>query len=250
MTERDNTAIRRKGTVPNRRSLADLVFDRLMRSIKSGSYAADERLPTEHALAAEFQVSRPIIREALQRLRDKGLVYSRQGAGTFVRQTGLREPLGFGNVESIADLQRCYEFRITLEPEAAAAAAERRSEADLAAIGEALALMRDATARQRHREDADFAFHGAIARASDNRYFWTAMEALKEHIGVGMQFHGQSLKLSPHGLAEVFAEHSAIFEAIRDRTPEAARSRMRAHLIGSRERLFEGSRARARAEKG
>ncbi len=249
MADQNPAAARKKGA-PSRRSLSDMVFDRLMRSIKSGSYAADERLPTEHALAAEFQVSRPVVREALQRLRDQGLVYSRQGAGTFVRQSGLREPLGFGNVESISDLQRCYEFRITLEPEAAAAAAERRSEDDLKQISLALDLMRDATARHRHREDADFSFHDAIARASHNRYFWTALEALKEHIGVGMQFHGQSLKMSPDGLAEVFAEHRAIFDAIRDGEPDKARVRMRSHLIGSRERLFEGSRARDRRDTG
>lgn len=69
-----------------RRSLSDAVFDRIQRAIKSGAYAVDERLPTEHALAAEFQVSRPVVRDALQRLRDQGLIYSRRGAGSFVRE--------------------------------------------------------------------------------------------------------------------------------------------------------------------
>ena len=223
----------------NRRSLADTVFDRIVKSIKSGSYGSGERLPTEHALAAEFQVSRPIVREALRRLRELGLVYSRQGAGTFVRETGLRDPLGFGPVESNVDLAHCYEFRISLEPEAAAAAAERRTEADLAAIAAALDNMRDATARRQHREDIDFMFHGAIARASGNRYFEIALDALKENIGVGMKVHGKSLKASVDGLDEVWQEHSAIYEAIRQGQPELARSRMRAHLIHSQVRLTE-----------
>lgn len=232
----------------SRRNLADMVFDRLMRSIKSGSYAADEKLPAEHDLAAEFQVSRPVIREALRRLRTQGLVYSRQGAGTFVRQQGVREPLGFGQVESIQDLERCYEFRITLEPEAAAAAAERHAPADLVQVAAALELMRAATDRKRHREDADFAFHKAIARASQNPYFATAMEALEDHIAVGMQFHGLSLKMSPDGLANVFAEHRGIFEAIRQRDADRARTLMKAHLEGSRERLFRGRRLSLPAE--
>jgi GntR family transcriptional repressor for pyruvate dehydrogenase complex len=226
----------------NRKSLADLVFERLARAIKSGAYAPDERLPTEHDLAAEFQVSRPVVREGLRRLRDQGLIYSRQGAGSFVRQLGMRQPLGFGQLASIADLARCYEFRLTLEPEAAAAAAERHDGAGLAAIAEALRVMQDATARQRHREDADFAFHLAIARAGGNQYFATAMEALEDHIAVGMQFHGMSLKATPDGLGHVFAEHRAIFEAIRERDAAAARARMLAHLQGSRDRLFEGRR--------
>ncbi|GAB5376844.1 MAG: FadR/GntR family transcriptional regulator [Acuticoccus sp.] len=226
----------------SRRNLADLVFDKLMRSIKSGSYGADEKLPAEHDLAAEFQVSRPVIREALRRLREQGLVYSRQGAGTFVRQLGVREPLGFGQVESIQDLERCYEFRITLEPEVAAAAAERYEAGDLRRVEAALELMRAATDRKRHREDADFAFHNAIARASRNPYFATAMEALEDHIAVGMQIHGLSLKMSPDGLANVFAEHRGIFEAIRDHAADLARQRMKAHLEGSRDRLFRGRR--------
>ena len=150
-------------SVAQRRSLADGVFDRLNRAIKSGAYGADERLPTEHDLAAEFQVSRPVVREALRRLREHGLIYSRRGAGSFVRQSGLKEPLGFGHVASISDLERCYEFRITLEPEAAAAAARRHDDAGMDGIMTALREMREATDRNRHREDADFAFHLSIA---------------------------------------------------------------------------------------
>ncbi len=223
-----------------RKGLADHVFDKLNRAIKSGAYGADERLPTEHDLASEFEVSRPIIREALRRLRAQGLIYSRRGAGSFVRQPGLRAPLGFGTVASIADLERCYEFRITLEPAAAAAAADRHTPEAMGAIETALAEMRDATERQRHREDADFAFHLAIARASDNRYIATAMEALQDHIAVGMQFHGRSLKVTPDGLAQVYAEHRAIRDTIREGRAAQAQDLMRAHLIGSRERLFQG----------
>jgi GntR family transcriptional repressor for pyruvate dehydrogenase complex len=228
--------------VRQRKSLADVVYDKLNRAIKSGAYGADERLPTEHDLAAEFQVSRPVIREALRRLREHGLIYSRRGAGSFVRQSGLRAPLGFGQVASISDLERCYEFRLTLEPEAAAAAAVRHDPQSLAAIQAALREMREATERQRHREDADFAFHLAIARASENQYFATAMEALEDHIAVGMKFHGLSLKVTPDGLREVYVEHRAITEAVADRDAESARTLMRTHLTGSRDRMFEGRR--------
>ncbi len=231
-----------------RRSLADVVFDRMQRAIKSGAYRPDERLPTEHDLAAEFEVSRPIVREALKRLRDQGLIYSRQGSGSFVRSIGLKQPLGFGQLENVSDLLNCYEFRITMEPEAAALAADRHDEASLAAIAGALDLMRDATNRQSHREDADFQFHLAIANASENSYFSTAMQALKDHIAVGMRFHGASVKREASGLMRVFGEHSAIFEAIRDHDGDRARDLMREHLLGSRERLFERRRPETGAE--
>ncbi|WP_108398632.1 FadR/GntR family transcriptional regulator [Devosia submarina] len=221
-----------------RRSLADTVFERIQRSIKSGAYAVDERLPTEHALAAEFGVSRPIIREALQRLRDQGFIYSRRGAGSFVREQGIREPLGFGQMENLSDLQHCYDFRLTIEPEAAAMAANRRSEEALQKIKRELALLRDATNRQAHRADADFMFHLSIAQAAGNPYFVTAMQALEEHIAVGMRLHGLSLKSTQDGLRHVFVEHTAIYEAIRDGDSARARQLMHAHLTGSRSRLF------------
>jgi len=221
-----------------RRSLSDAVFDRIQRAIKSGAYAVNERLPTEHALAAEFQVSRPVVRDALQRLRDQGLIYSRRGAGSFVREQGIREPLGFGQMENLSDLQHCYDFRLTIEPEAAAMAAERHTPEALARIKSALGLLRDATNRQAHRADADFMFHLSIAQASANPYFSTAMQALEEHIAVGMRFHGMSLRSTSNGLQHVFVEHSAVFDAIARRDTEAARELMRAHLTGSRDRLF------------
>jgi len=225
-----------------RKSLGDVVFERILRSIKSGAFAPDERLPTEHDLAAEFEVSRPIIREALRRLREQGLIYSRRGAGSFVRSVGLKQPLGFGQLENVADLLNCYEFRITMEPVAAARAAERHDARSLENIATALELMRDATNRQSHREDADFQFHLAIAQASENSYFATAMEALKDHIAVGMRFHGASVKRETSGLARVFDEHDQIFRAIRDGKAAEAQQLMQDHLIGSRERLFERKR--------
>ncbi len=224
-----------------RKSLADLVFERMHRAIKSGSYQSDERLPTEHDLAIEFEVSRPIIREALRRLRDQGLIYSRRGAGSFVRSLGMKQPLGFGQLENVADLLSCYEFRLTLEPAAAEAAAARHTPGTLLAIRDALELMRDATNRQAHREDADFQFHLAIARAANNTYFSTAMEALKDHIAVGMRFHGVSVKRDNAGLSRVFAEHEAIADAIATGKGPKAKELMHAHLTGSRARLFQTS---------
>lgn len=224
-----------------RKSLGDIVFERMHRAIKSGAYQADERLPTEHDLAIEFEVSRPVVREALRRLREQGFIYSRRGAGSFVRAVGMREPLGFGQLENVADLLNCYEFRLTVEPAAAAAAAERHDADTMNAIRQALELMRDATNRQSHREDADFQFHLAIARAAQNSYFFTAMEALKDHIAVGMRFHGASVKRETTGLSRVFAEHEAIADAITRRDGAKARQLMHDHLSGSRERLFQTS---------
>jgi GntR family transcriptional repressor for pyruvate dehydrogenase complex len=66
------------------------------------------------------------------------------------------------------------------------------------------------------------------------------LEAFKDHIAVGMRFHGASVKAPQDGLEDVLAEHRAIFDAIRDQDGGTAKHLMRSHLIGSRERVFDG----------
>ena len=223
-----------------RTTLADSIYHSLFSRISNGEYPANQKLPPEMVLSLEFGVSRPVLRAALERLRDEGLVYSRQGAGSYVRATGAT-PVGFSRVETLADIQRCYEFRLTLETKAAALAAERHNAEALVQIASALDLMRAATGSNKHREDADFSFHLAIARATNNQYFEATFRALREHIHVGMRLHGQSLMTGTvRGLEEVLDEHEGIFGAIAAGEVQAAVTRMEAHLVHSRDRLFGG----------
>ncbi|POR55590.1 FadR/GntR family transcriptional regulator [Bosea psychrotolerans] len=222
--------------------LVQRVHHQLRARIASGEYASHSRLPGEHDLSAIYGVSRPVVREALRRLREDGLIFSRQGAGTFVRggEAEQGRALAFAPVGTIADVQRCYEFRLEVEPANAFYAAKRHNPAALEAIGSAFELLRDTTHAHRHREDADYAFHIAIAEAANNYFFLSSMQALKDHINVGMKLHGLSLLGPAGGLAGVLDEHARIFAAIGARDAEAARDAMRMHIKGSYDRLFEG----------
>ena len=236
-TARDDHA----GEARGKPGLADRVYHLLHSRISNGDYPVNQKLPSEKTLADEFGVSRPVLRAALERLREQGFIHSRQGAGSYVRAVRT-VPLGFARVETIADIQRCYEFRVCLETMAARLAAERRDAGAMERIGTALSLMEGATDSQMHREDADFAFHLAIAEATNNQYFEAALRALREHIYVGMKLHGQSLMTDgAKALKNVFGEHTAIFEAIRDGDGERAERLMRGHLEHSRDRLFGGT---------
>ena len=239
-TERGISERGKQGSGGTRMLLADRVYHVMHSRIANGSYAADQRLPSENELADELDVSRPVLRAALERLRTEGLIYSRQGAGSFVRSRDERPSLGYSPVETIADIQRCYEFRLTIEPDAAYYAARRRNQAMLDELSQVLALLSDATSQHSHREDADYAFHMAITAASNNHYYEASMKALREHIHVGMRLHGRSLMNDrSSGLEHVFQEHVDIFEAIRDQDADAAKARMRQHIESSRNRLFE-----------
>lgn len=221
--------------------LVDRVVDQLLERIRAGNHPPDSRLPGEHELASMLGVSRPVVRDALARLREQGIVYARQGAGTFVSAQGSPSAqLSYSPVKTIADIQRCYEFRLTIEPAAAYFAAKRRDEAALQKIAAALAELREATSHQLHRTDADFVFHRAVTEAGNNHYYTASMDALKAHIAVGMHLHGLSLLGPKLGLEQVYEEHNTIYRAIAEGRAEDAREAMRKHLEGSRDRLFEG----------
>lgn len=237
VTRSDGDAEREGGRVP---AAADGVYHALLTGIANGSHPTKSKLPSENDLAARFGVSRPVVRAALDRLRRENAIVSRQGAGSFVKARGVAPALGFAPVESIADIQRCYEYRLTLEPEGARHAATRRDDAALARIAAALDLLATATRQGQHRDDVDFAFHLAVADASNNHYHSASIQALQSHIAVGMKIHGLSLLGPNSGLQGVLDEHRGIFAAVRDRDGELARRLMADHIGASRDRLFEG----------
>jgi DNA-binding FadR family transcriptional regulator len=222
--------------------LSDFVYERIFEMIISGECPQHSRLPAESELARRFSVSRPVVRAALARLRDDGIVVSRQGSGSFVRRRPDAAMLRFVPVASVTDIQRCYEFRIVLEGAAAALAAERRNEADLAELDAALAEL-DACIRDgRLGVEADARFHAAVAAASHNPFHLSVQRSLEPSIAVGMNLARNLSLLRPAvRLRVVQDEHVLIARAIADGHPEQARAAMETHVGNARRRVFEGS---------
>jgi GntR family transcriptional regulator len=69
------------------------ISDWLRSEIEAGTFAVDERVPSENALCERFGVSRITVRRALQTLEGEGLIYRRQGLGSFVADRRLRQGL-------------------------------------------------------------------------------------------------------------------------------------------------------------
>ena len=222
--------------------LSDTLYESILRDIAAGTFQEKQRLPTESALSERFGVSRPVVREALARLQVDGLVHTVQGSGTFVQKKPTSAVLKFAPVGSIADIQRCFEFRQAFEGETAYLAAERRSDADLAAIKEALDSLEAAIRSGRVGQDEDIAFHAAVTRATQNKYFILVAESIAEHTAFGIQLSRTlSLHQSSERLFTVQREHIAVYEAVREGTPSAARDAMRRHIQNARARIFEGA---------
>ena len=89
------------------RRRSDIVYKTLLDRIYSGQYGRYARLPTERELTGEFAVSRPVVRNALARLRDNGLIRSVQGSGSIVLYEHPRGNGASPGHVSIGDFQKC-----------------------------------------------------------------------------------------------------------------------------------------------
>ena len=154
-------------------SLADVLAQRLEQDIAQGHYAPGEKLPSEQQLATTYGVSRPIVREAIGRLKHDGLVTSRQGSGAFVAESGVASVfrLDVADFKDRHEIESLIELLMAIESSATELAAQRRTEQDLIAIGNQLEAMQSAIERGDSGVDEDVAFHQAIVSATKNPFF-------------------------------------------------------------------------------
>ena len=224
--------------------IGDAVYGDLKAGILDGTYPEGGKLPPESSLCERYEVSRPVVREALARLRVEGLIASRQGSGTFVRKPTARpdSDAGFAPVKNLNDIHQCFDFRLSLEGEGAFHAARNREDTDIEAIERAMERFMNATESGTGGEADDFSFHIAIAKASHIYFFPSVMESMRQHIMVGMTLAEELSRFEPRErLGMVHAEHKAVLDAVRAQEPEQARRAMREHIDASRRRLFLGS---------
>jgi DNA-binding FadR family transcriptional regulator len=226
-----------------KRRLADEVYAQILSQLAAHHYATGDRLPTEHALAEQFSVSRPVIRDALKQLQNDGLIGARRGAGTFVLRLPPQDMAPFAQDVQIADYIRAYEIRQSLECEAARLAAQRADKADISSIGKALDMMERAlnTAGENATE-ADFQFHITIARATHNDLFERQILSLRPEMTGTMRIASQiTTNRPPERTARVLQEHRDIFNAIEAGDGNLARLYMQYHLVSVRNRILDQS---------
>ena len=218
--------------------LAQIVIDGLRRRIASGALPVGAQLPTELQLEQQFKVSRTVVREAIAELRAAGLVTPIQGKGIFVAEQTRMAPIDLtpGEIQSIPQTLEMLEFRLAIETEASAIAAYRRSAEQENAIRSAHTDMANRVAQGEPTAEADFAFHVAIGAATNNRYFIDGLNRFGPGSIPRSQFPTLPSANDPAYLQGVVAEHERILDAISDQDPDAARTAMREHLLGSQKR--------------
>ena len=227
---------------PDALNLTEQVVAALQRRIEHGEFAAGSKLPTENELVAAYGVSRTVIREAISQLRARGLVETRRGIGTFARkpqQTAGAFMLPGVDPLALAEVLAVLELRISLETESAALAAKRRSEVQVARLGELVDELERAAKAGSDSADADFEFHLAVAEATGNHFFPDLLRHLGRAIIPRTRIDSPAVAQEERAdyLRRVNREHREIHRAIVRGDPEAARAAMRTHLANSRRRL-------------
>lgn len=230
-------------TTPAEPRLGDIVYEKIVARIVDGSLPVNERLPSEHQLAAMFGVSRPVLREALERLRQDGLIVSRRGSGSYVRRRPDALALHGVPAGSLADVRRFFEFRAGLEAAAAALAARNATPQDDIRIRAALVQLAAATRRGDLGIAEDMALHDAITDASGNRFHVEIRALYREKFAIGQSVTRELSRRRPPAWAQaVQDEHEAIVDAVAARDELGAAAAMRTHILNARNRMFRGVR--------
>jgi DNA-binding FadR family transcriptional regulator len=216
------------------RDNSSLALERLRAMLRDIPATGDSRLPTERQLAETLGISRRSVRRALEVLESEGLVWRRQGAGTFAgpRPDTLAEHAGLD-----ANFSEVMEVRLRVEPQLAQLAALRAS-------APAIARMRDIIGRLEATEDADgrelwdSALHREIARAADNRFFLMIFDSMDRARHDEAWRALRERARSRANLAQTMRQHRDLVDAIADHDPIRAGAAMRAHLMSLNEGIL------------
>lgn len=215
-------------------TLADRMTELLAADIRARVYPVNTRLPTELAMTEQYGVSRTVVREAISRLKSEGLVETRQGSGTVVRDPKVSDAFRLGGQEGDTDpaqgILRILELRRGIEAEMAALAAQRRTQAEMTQVQRALKAIAAAVARGGDGVAEDLAFHIAISQAAHNPHYTELLGLLTRALHDAIRLTRANEARRADLAAEVLAEHDALCSAIGARDANAARAAAFEHM--------------------
>jgi GntR family transcriptional repressor for pyruvate dehydrogenase complex len=207
--------------------LADEVARQITQAIHEGRFLPGQALPPARELATKFNVSRPILREALSILQVQGFVSIRHGRGTFVKDPDtdiLNVSLQAWLTKNLTLVENFYEARLAIEPVCAARAAQLAESKDVAELRRILDRLDHLTDRSDTAVlvSADIDFHSTIAKLSRNEFLIKMLNSL---IVPETDVRKIVLRLPDH-LPTTNKHHIEIFKAIENRNPTAAKKAM------------------------
>lgn len=161
-------------------NLVDAVYQQLREMIVTGKLAEGVKLDSENKLAQSFNVSRVVIREALQQLRSEKLIVTRQGVGTYVANPS-NFLFGTQTINLTEEAYRDFlRFRESVEYSAVTLSKTAAVEADFDELDRCVEVMKQTQFDRQEFNEADFNFHFAVVRCSHNLYLENAMKSNRQ----------------------------------------------------------------------
>jgi GntR family transcriptional repressor for pyruvate dehydrogenase complex len=207
------------------------VANQITQAIVEGRFQEGDPLPPARKLALQFDVSRPIVREALTILQIQGYVSIKHGRGAFVKDPAndiLNIPVDTWLKQNIKLVEDFYEARLVIEPVCAERAARFATNQDIAYLQELLSTaeppFEGSNASVLVGPDIDF--HSKIASMANNPFLGKMLAAV---IIPENDIRKVILRLPNHQMVTHY-DHIEIFEAIKNHDPDAARDAMFAAL--------------------
>jgi GntR family transcriptional regulator, transcriptional repressor for pyruvate dehydrogenase complex len=233
--------------------VSDAVARDLEQRMLEGSLKPGDQLPPERDLAADLGVSRSSVREAIQKLVIRGMLYARQGEGTFVTDrldSSFSDPWEEMLRDHPSVREDLLEFRHLLDAKAAECAARRATEADQERIVGCLEQLEESFLGDNLDEqvDKDLAFHQAIAEASHNAIIGHLTASLNRLMREHIQRNLSELVRLPEARELLRTQHRRVWEGISSGDSSGARDAAAEHIDYVRERLAETLRREARQE--
>lgn len=223
--------------IRDRLHLSDRFVQHLAADIVGGRHAAGDSLDAETKLAADYELSKPTVRQGLAKLADVGLIRIQHGKRSIVLAESEWNVLDPVVHQAFCDAQRglelgrhLWEMRRLLESAAAARAAERATEDELVRLTGLVGRMREIAHTDRDVVgflEVDHAFYDLVAAAARNPALSCAIRPIHEFLSHLWSSHSQ---IRPELLPVLAEEHDRIVTALRARDPEQARTAISHHL--------------------
>lgn len=227
---------------------ADEVVQQIETLILEGVLRAGDRLPGERELARQFDVSRPILRDALKAVEARGLIVTRHGGGTHVADVVgqvFAKPVAELIVSHAKAKVDYLEYRREMEGMAAEYAARRVTEDDRALLARIMARMEDAHSRADFAEEAeiDIEFHNAIGECAHNIVLLHTLRSCYRLLSDGV-FHNRLIVFTlPEARQTLLDQHRAIHAAVTAGDPAAARKAAMDHISFIERAMTEAERS-------
>lgn len=220
-----------------RTSLVDEVVSELQQLIEADNLQAGDRLPTEAKLAAQLQVSRNVLREAIRQLAATGLISVRRGNGMFVAKpeklVSCAQLIRNAFAISPRDLEQFTDFRTAIETHVAAQAARCATPEQIADLEDLCDRMDRMDESYEGAIESDFAFHRMLIEITGNPITLTVMTVMQEF------FLATMAKTTPKPRDRQVSQqlHRAILEAVRKGDVGESRRAMQQHMSVTYERM-------------